>query len=221
MKNLILVITTSILLLVSCNSGTIGKYKKEPLPENFSYNIIEDNSNSALEKNQLTIEINQKLSEGQIATLAEELFNSKEKQRRFYIFYLLPGMKNGSGAWAFSHFDPELEIQILGSTSHQDNIVNVKADEKIDGEVIGKWREEQYTSSNYIIFKKDSKIFIRTIYKNGQTSDEELKEKKVNNGTRYDYKEDGYNGEYFIINKNGELEFYNSENKNFTNGNKL
>lgn len=61
MKNLILTTVTAVLLfLVSCDSGTIGKYKKEPLPDNFSYNVIEDKSNVALEKNQLTLEINQK-----------------------------------------------------------------------------------------------------------------------------------------------------------------
>ena len=146
MKNLILTAFTAVLLLVSCDSGTIGKYKKEPLPDTFSYNVIEDITNVALEKNKLTLEINQKLTEGQIATHAEKLFNSKEKQRRFYIFYQLSGMKNGSGAWATSHFDPELDIQILGSTTQQDENANKVSKEQIDGGVIGKWREEQYTS---------------------------------------------------------------------------
>lgn len=216
MKNLILTVFTVFFLLVSCDSGTIGKYKKEPLPDNFSYNIIEDNSNIALEKNQLTLEINQKLTEGQIATLAEKLFNSKEKQRRFYIFYQLSGMKNGSGAWAISHFDPELDIQILGSTSEQDENASKISEQEIDGEIIGKWREEQYTSSNYIIYKKDNKTFLKTIFKNGQTSEEELSEQKVQNGLKYVYKEGGYSGEYFVLNSSGDLEFYNNENKNFT-----
>jgi hypothetical protein len=220
MKNLILIVLMTVLFLASCDSGTIGKYKKEPLSDNFSYNVIEDKSNVALEKNQLTLEINQKLTEGQIATLAEKLLNSKEKQRRFYIFYQLSGMKKGSGAWATSHFDPELEIEIIGSTSQQDDNSDKIADAVIDGEVIGKWHEEQYTSSNYVIYKKDNKIFIKTIFKSGQVSDEELKEKKVGNGTRYDYKEGGFNGEYFIINSDGGLEFYNSENKNFTTASK-
>ncbi|MFW5886724.1 MAG: hypothetical protein ACOCUL_03100 [Bacteroidota bacterium] len=216
MKNLILTVFTVFLLLISCDSGTVGKYKKEPLPDSFSYNIIEDNSNIALEKNQLTLEINQKLTEGQIATLAEKLFNSKEKQRRFYIFYQLSGMKNVSGAWAISHFDPELDIQILGSTSEQDENANKISEQEIDGEIIGKWREEQYTSSNYIIYKKDNKTFLKTIFKNGQTSEEELSEQKVQNGLKYVYKEGGYNGEYFVLNSIGDLEFYNNENKNFT-----
>jgi hypothetical protein len=216
MKNLILTVLGIVLLLTSCDNGKIGKYKKEPLPSNFSYNILEDKSNLKLEKNQLTIEISQKLTEGQIATLAEELFNSKEKQRRFYIFYQLSRDTNASGAWATSHFDPELEIQIIGSSTQQDETVNKVASEQIDGDIIGKWKEEQYTSSINIIYKKDNKTFIKTIYKDGQNSEVELTEKKVEKGIRYNYKKGGYNGEYYILNTNGDLEFYNNENKNFT-----
>ncbi|WP_353170025.1 hypothetical protein [Flavobacterium sp.] len=220
MKNLIFTIFTTLFLLVSCDGGKIGKYQKEPLPDNFSYNIIEDKSSDALEKNQLTLEIKQKLTEGQIATLAEELLKSKNNQRRFYIFYILSGMKNGSSTWATSHFDPELDIQIIGSTSKEDENSNKISSEQIDGEVIGKWIEEQYTSSNYIIYIKENRTFLKSTFKNGQTSEEELTDLKVQNGVKYFYKEGGFNGEYFILNLSGDLEFYNSENKNFTSASK-
>ena len=197
------------------DSSTIGKYTKEDLPENFEYRILKDESSPNIEKNQLDVEISQKLTEGQIATLAEELYNSKDQQRRFYIFYKLKGVENSVAAWATSHFDPELEIDITGSTTAED-INKDKLSEKIDGEVIGKWDENKYTFSNLIIYKKDNKIFIRTIFKDGQTSDVELTEKKTDKGIRYDYKEGGYNGEYFILNNEKGLELYNSENKNFT-----
>lgn len=101
-------------------------------------------------------------------------------------------------------------------TSQEDENADKVSNEQIDGEIVGKWREEQYTSANYVIYKKDKKTFIKTIYKNGQTSEEELTEKKVKGGIRYDYKEGGYNGEYFVLNSNDALEFYNNENKNFT-----
>lgn len=215
MKNLILKAVTFLLLLNSCGNETIGYYKKEPLPKDLSYNITEDKSNDALEKNQLTVQISKKITIGQIATLAEKFYSSKPKQRRFYIFYLLPGMKDGSGAWATSHFDPELNIQILGSTTEQDNTATELIND-VDGDIIGEWHEEQFTSSNYIILKKDNKTFIKILFKNGQSLEEELKEKKVRTGTRYDYKDDGFNGEYFVLNSDGELEFYNSKNKKFT-----
>lgn len=216
MKNLILTTVTTILILSSCGSGTIGKYKKEPLPDGFSYKIIEEKCDSVLEKNELTVLISQKLTEGQIATLADKFYNSKPKQRRFYIFYQLSGSYSEASAWATSHFDPELDIKIIGSTTQEDLNSEKQSDESINGEIVGKWREEQYTSSNYIIYKKDNKTILKTIYKNGQTSEEEMVEKKSKNEIRYDYKGGGYNGEYFILNSAGSLEFYNSENKNFT-----
>lgn len=220
MKRLFTLLAISLTILTSCDYNKIGGYTKEPLPADFSYKVLKDESNLKLEKNQLTVEINEKLTEGQVATLAEKLYKSKDKERRFYIFYLLPGMKDGSGAWATSHFDPDLKIDIIGATPKEEVSANAAAD-KVEGDIIGKWHEEQSTSADYVIFKKDNKIFIRTIFKNGQTSDEELKSKKAGNGRRYDYKEDGYNGEYFILNNSGELEFYNNENKKFTTATKL
>ncbi|MGL2965887.1 hypothetical protein [Flavobacterium sp. XGLA_31] len=215
MKNLPLLLLVLISLISCGENSKIGKYTKEPLPDGFTYNIINDESNADLEKNQLEVEINKKLTEGQIATLAEELYNSKDKQRRFYINYKLKELENSPFAWATSNFDPELEINIIGSTSQED-LNKDKLSEKIDGDGIGRWNENKYTFSNLIIYKKDNKIILKTVFKNGQTSEEELKETKTDKGTRYDYKEGGYNGEYFILNNKNELELYNNENKNFT-----
>jgi hypothetical protein len=47
--------------------------------------------------------------------------------------------------------------------------------------------------------------------------DSEVKKKKVKNGLRLEDVENT-NGEYYIISKSGELEFYNHENKKFTTG---
>ncbi len=207
----------AIFLLVSCGENTkIGKYTKEALPENFYYEIVKDESDAVLEKNQLTVEISEKLTEGQIATIAEELYNSKENRRRFYIWYKLKDVENGF-AWATSHFDPELEISINGSTTEED-IKKDKLSAKIDGVVIGKWNEDKFSFTNLIIYKKDNKIFIKSIFKDGTFSDLELLERNTEKGTRYDFKDEGgYNGtEYFIQNNDNELELYDFENENFT-----
>lgn len=219
MKKIIFNLLTVILFITACESDTIGKYKKETLPEDFHYKILEDTTNVIMEKNVISIEINKKISEGQIATLAAEFYESRPKQPKFFIFYLLPGMKVGEGAWATSHFNPELEIEFIGTTEQTDMVSAETLDSIIiDGEIIGKWHEEKYTSSNYIIYKKDNKIFLKIIFKSGQMLDEELKEKNDANGTRFDYKSANSNGEYFILNTRGILEFYNKENKKYTIG---
>lgn len=135
------VITTLIVIVILINLGDsskIGNYTKEPLPTDFKYKIIDDNSNIELEKNQLDIQLSKKLTEGQIATLAEKLFNSKVKQRRFYIFYSLENSKKVGEVWATSHFDPELEITINELTETKknsftnDKILEIKSDTKDD-----------------------------------------------------------------------------------------
>jgi len=194
-------------------------FNKEELPENFEYRIIKDESNPNIEKNQLQVEINQKLTEGQLATLAEELYNSKDKQRRFYIFYNLKGNENTLMAWATSHFDPELEIAINGSTNAEDNKLQPEA-QKVKDNIIGIFNEEDYTFSLYTIYENNGKTFIRTTLKGGESMDNEVEKINSKNGVRYNYKEDISQGEYFILN-NDILEFYNSENKKFTSANKI
>jgi hypothetical protein len=36
------------------------------------------------------------------------------KYERVFICYYLPGMEVGAGAWATGHFNPELEVKVLG-----------------------------------------------------------------------------------------------------------
>ena len=226
----------TIFLLVSCGENTkIGKYTKEALPENFYYEIVKDESDAILEKNQLTVEISEKLTEGQIATLAEELYNSKDTRRRFYIWYKLKDIDNGS-AWATSHFDPELEISINGSTTEEDikkeklieeidNEISTngltsdenKPSKEIGSEIIGKWDENKFSFTNLIIYKKDNKIFLKTIFKNGVVLDDELIEIKTSNGIRYNYKDsESNNNEYFILNNEGMLDIYDSIDGKYT-----
>lgn len=226
----------TIFLLVSCGENTkIGKYTKEALPENFYYEIAKDESDALLEKNQLTVEISEKLTEGQIATLAEELYYSKDNRRRFYIWYKLKDVDN-SFAWATSHFDPELEIFINGSTTEEDikkdklleeidNEIPIngstteeeKLSKKNDSEIIGKWDENKFSFTNLIIYKKDNKTFLKTIFKNGTILDDEIIENKTSGGIRYDYKDaESNNNEYFILNSEGMLDIYDPIDGKYT-----
>lgn len=201
------------------SSAVIGKYSKEPLPNNFEYKILEDRSNDALEKNQLIIEINKKLTVGQIATLAEKLYSSKKKQRRFYIMYYLPKMNVGA-AWAISNFDPQLDIQIIGSTEEEER-KSKNVNTQIDGEIIGQWYENQYSSASYILYIKNNTTFLYSLYKDGSSSNNEILKTKVGKTYRLDQKPTNQHGEYYIISESGDLEFYNKEDVMFTSAPKI
>ena len=220
-----LVITIAILIIGAflifkfcfASSSTIGKYTKEELPKDFAYTITKDESDAYAEKNQLYVQLSQKLTEGQIATLAEELYNSKEKQRRFYIFYSLKKSGDVRAYWAKSDFDPELQIEILGSTQKQENQTISKIG-KIDGNIIGSYYEEELTSSSFTVYENNNKTFIKSILKDGQATITEMNKSIVENGTKLNYIDDSFSGEYFILTKENNLEFYNKKNEKFTTG---
>ncbi len=210
MKKSILILM--IVLISSCGDNLkIGNYKKEPLPENFSYEILKDNSNKVLEKNQLEVELSEKLTEGQIATLAEELFNTKEEQRRFYISYFIKGDLNNIAYWATSNFDPELKIEIIGSKELED--VKTSKTDDIKGEVISKWRSEKsLMGATLILYKNDqSKQIMRIKWKTGNPSEEEITENKQNGLVKYF--DGNENGEYYLLEKNGNLGMYGKDGK--------
>jgi len=121
--------------------------------------------------------------------------------------------------WATSHFDPELEISINGSTNIEDNKMLAEA-KKVSGKIIGIFDEQQKTSFIYTVYETNGKTFIKTSFKDGGSMDNEVTKIDTNNGIRYNYKEDVSQGEYFVLN-NDILEFYNSENKMFTTANKV
>jgi len=202
----------SFALLISCDS----------IPADVKYTVISEVKNDSLKKVNVDIQLNKKVNEEILVTIAKKLKSELklENYPKIWMFYYLPDMKVGSGAWATTHFTPDIEVKILGaSQSQMDNSVK-KADE-INGKIIGKWKEDQYTSSVYVIYEKDNQTIIRIIFPNGQKSDDELKSTKENSSIRYDYKAGSYNGEYFKVNSNNELEFYNKENKIFTKGQPL
>lgn len=211
-------------LILSCNNSSkedanslseLSTLKNgDSLPSDLTYKIIKESTNNALGKCNLDVELNRKISERELAILANELRKPRMSYDQLWIFYTFQNMNIGSGAWATTHFTPELEVKILGSTVKEEKTAKTQTS-KIDGKVLGKWYEQQYTSASYILYEKDGKIFLKASYKDGTSNNDEMTRKKVSDGYRLDYKEYQH-GEYFIMVLNGELRFYNKDGKNFT-----
>jgi hypothetical protein len=215
---------TAILFLTAC--GELSKKEKkekeakvEKIASNDTYKVLNETINDSINKCVLEIELKEKVSEKQLKKIAKELKKSRKNYEHLWISYTLAEMKVGSGAWATSHFTPKLEIKILGATAEEEKKSNSTAN-NIDGEIIGKWHEEQYTSSTIVIYEKNGSLFSKLIFKNGQEMIDELIAKKVKLGTKYENK-DGSNSEYYIIEKDSSLGFYNKENKKYTTGIKI
>ncbi|MBS1572502.1 MAG: hypothetical protein JST62_08935 [Bacteroidetes bacterium] len=228
--NTILILLIS-LLMFSCkfennkekqkNQNSVELNKEVTLQENIDnkkVKVLNETKNDSLRKVVVNIELTEKIKERELNKIAKKIrkFEDKDKYDKIWIFYFINGTKEGSGAWATTHYSPDLEIKILGATAKEEEKSKNTLD-NVQGEIIGKWYEEQYTSSSIVLYKKNGIIQAKTIFKNGQEMFETLQEQKVSNGTKYFDKNNGQ-GEYFIVLKSGDLGFYNKENKQFTFG---
>ncbi len=169
----------------------------------------------------INLELSEKLDENELESIAKRIrkYEDKNKYDNIWIFYFMKGTKENSGAWATTHFSPELKVEILGATKNEEQNSKNKI-KNINGKIIGKWYEEQYTSSTFVIYNDNGKLYGKTFFKNGQEMTKNLISEKAKNGTKYFDPNDG-NGEYYIILDNGDLGFYNKENKEYTKGIKL
>jgi hypothetical protein len=106
-----------------------------------SYTIIEKSSMGNI-KLSIDIRLEQKVSKDFLQKLALKLRQDEPiKYDRIFICYLLPGMTPGAGAWATSHFNPNLKVEILGTTIEEEKALMSKPKDS-SGEIIGEWLDE-------------------------------------------------------------------------------
>lgn len=78
------------------------------------YSIIEDTSMATI-KRTVDVRLEQKISEDELRLVAEEIKGmDSKKYERVFITYYLPHQTPGSGAWATTHYDPSIDVRVLG-----------------------------------------------------------------------------------------------------------
>jgi hypothetical protein len=161
------------------------------------------------EKAVFEFRLSDRANKNQLISIANIVKEDHPGYKRYFIGYYLPNQKVGKGAWATSHFDPDLQIRILGlSKSESDNLKNTEVNFK--GKKVGKWLVTMGTLSNVAVISKleNGKYLFTDVYKDGSSGEKELTKK----GNKYIYENDF--GEYFEIEKTGKLAHY-SENGKF------
>ncbi|HUW06999.1 MAG TPA: hypothetical protein VMW01_12135 [Williamwhitmania sp.] len=219
MKNLIFALT--ILLLTSCGQNkttevlntTIQNQDVAVVPDSlFRITSETENVNPKFGINKCNIEIvlKEKISKEQLTIIANKLRETRKSYDKLWIFYNLEGTKTGSGAWATSHFTPDLNVEIGGTTAEEDKKLNAT---KVDGRVIGKWQDTRpYAGCFMTLYEKNNKIFMNQAFSDGSSSDDEFIKKTINGNTRYELKQNKHN-EYYIIETNGNLGMYGPDGK--------
>ena len=179
------------------------------------YTVVEK-SNLGSIKSSIDIRLEKKVSKDFLQKLALKLRKAEpRKYDRMFITYYLPGMTPGSGAWATSHFNPNLEVKILGTTIEEEKALMSKP-QKSSGKIIGEWLDESSYGAKYTLIKRNGKIIMICKYKDGSGSEEEMIQKKQSGKLRFEEKEGNNFGEYYLIEGNGRLAIYDNSGFGFS-----
>ena len=222
MRRIVQLIIT-LLLLTSCEYKKVTEQQSNTLKQSDSnskktaivvpesmYKIISEKKNVRLNKCNIEVELKEKISEEELTALANKIRETRKSYDKLWIFYNLSGMTSGLGAWATTHFTPDLKVEILGMTASTDKKLSSI---KVDGEIIGKWKDSRpYANCLLVIYKKSMKIFMKEIFSDGSSSKQEFIKKKFKGKVRYEPKK---NTEkiYYLVENNGNLSMYGNDGK--------
>jgi len=199
------------LVLHGCTADTPGTPPDSTSEPKQSYSIID--SNTFLDyKRSLDVRLNKKVSEDTLRTIALKLkAQDPRSYERTFICYYLPGMEVGSGAWATTHFNPNLDVKILGLTAEQEKALRQSPSDP-SREVIGRWLDESpFIGSRVTIFRQDGKLFMENTYKDGSSGKKEIVEKLSGKNRTFRKKEGSSVGEFYLIDNQGNLQLWDQE----------
>ncbi|MCK4694738.1 MAG: hypothetical protein KAT74_03200 [Candidatus Cloacimonetes bacterium] len=208
MRNLLVILIVfnlGIQVVVADNSESNNKTL-----EDVTYNIIQENKIPDI-KRSVDIRINRRVSKDELREIALTI-KAKDKSGydRTFICYYLPDMIIDEGAWATTHFNPELEVKILGATEEELAILGESSTSETEREILGIWLDENIPVK-LVLFRRNGKSFIEMTYKDDSVGTYEMIEKNTSRGLRFDDKKGSAFGDHYLINKNGELELRDYE----------
>lgn len=175
------------------------------------YVIIEDEKKRDI-KRVVKVELPHRISEAEIQGIANEIKNNDPNTyERTFILYFLAG--EDKSAWASSHFDPSLIVKIMGSTVEDHEQLKNKTVSST-GRLVGEWSANWGYEYRQIIEEIEGKFYERQIFADSESQPTELTKTKIKGKDAFQSEAGKDHGEYYIINQNGDLEFW-SENGNF------
>jgi hypothetical protein len=181
------------------------------IPADVKYTVINTDVIPGI-KRSLDVRLSRKVEEDVLRSIAINLKKDDPKRyERTFIVYYLPDMKVGAGGWATTHFNPELEVKILGLTAKQEEALATKAEDPAR-EVIGSWLDQSPMVGGKIsIYRKDDKLYMERTFKDGSSSNKEMVEKASSSGRRFEEKSGSSFGEHYIVDRQGNLQIRDQE----------
>ena len=188
----------SIILMLLCFA--VGGFAEV---DNSEYSIIEVTTLFSI-KRSVDVRLEHRVSEGVLREIAQALY--VPGYDRTFMGYYLPYMEVGEGGWATTHFNPDINIEILGMTPDQlEYLLNLPSDVS-PREWIGEWFWEWPAglSHRITIYRRERSLYMETLFLDGGGSNVPLKEKFSFRGRRFEEYNPSW-GEYYLLDSNGDL----------------
>jgi len=182
-----------------------------PIPSDVTYTVFDSHTTPRI-KRSLDVRLSKKVTAIVLHSIALELKERDAKRyERTFICYYLPGMEVGAGAWATTHFNPELDVRILGMELEKEQAL-AKAKRPASQEVLGFWIDDRpYVGSKIVLYEESGKLYLDTKYKDGSGAAVEVLRAKSSGGYRLDEKAGSSFGEYYLIDPKGNLQSHDKD----------
>ncbi len=186
------------------------------MPEDVKYTVSEDTHKRDIKRSVVVI-LEKKISKDNLHNLAYKIKNSDPANyQRTFIGYYLKGKDKNNGYWATTNFNPNLEVRMLGLSIEDEAVLTKPVVSTANKDVLGVWLDDHpgVGAKMTIYHSKDGKLYLERSYSDGSSGRKEMINFAIENGKRIEDKEGNDFGEYFIINKANQLEFW-SKNGNY------
>lgn len=193
------------------NQNIIANLEGQPV----NYRIIKEEKNYVFKKTNIEIRLEKEIDIKQLHDVASKLKRERPALEKLWVFYYLPKNNTNNGAWATTHFSPDLEVKILGASKESSKELDIKT---VSGEVLGVWKDNDAMIPNRVfLVKENNMLYMKTLYaKSSLTEAGELVEKvfkSKDSNSRVIYNYDNVHGEYYAIENNGNLGLYDNSGK--------
>ena len=174
------------------------------VPAEATYSVIQTNIVTGIRKS-IDVRLDEEVSEASLRAIALELKSGDSRHyERTFIVYYLPGMPVGGGGWATTHFDPGLEVRILGLAGQEERadpsgpLISTR-------EGIGTWLDD-VTGSQIVMYSEGGKSYVEHYFKDGSFLKDELVDKPSPLGQRLESKGGSELGRHWVVDSFGNLQ---------------
>lgn len=181
-----------------------------PKPE-VNYGII-NNEKDFSGKCVLNIRLPNRIYRNELTQIAEYVYENDGKGcTPLFIFYFLPDIEPEiHSAWAWSHFNPQLELTIVGlDLDTEATLTSITP--IVEGILIGNWIDSYAGSRLIVISKLDDSYQMTSISRDGSQYTKPLEVEVVNGEERLYQEPRSAAGDYLVIKENGNLVFFDDQ----------